>query len=479
MQFNSVEFGVFFLAVLLAYYGLARNYGTQRWVVVIGSVVFYAFWSFGFVFHFLLVVIANYFATQWMDRTASPRGKKAILATTIVLDLANLACFKYLALLYDTYGSLSGLLGLTQIGFPRPEVLLPLGISFYTFHVISYLVDHYRKVPDSRPRDLVDFLFYVTMFSHQIAGPILRGHELFPQLAYKPYARSDVREGFERLLLGLFQKAVIADNLAVIADHGYRNWDRLTAQELYVVLVAYSFQIFFDFAGYSNMGIGSARMLGYRLPENFNTPYISANISEFWRRWHMTLSRWIRDYIFIPLGGSRASSLATDRNLLVTMGLAGLWHGAAWSFVVWGLYHGVGLILHRHWSGSSASTRLGRLLPAPVLKIAMIFFTFHFVTFGWVLFRAPDWSSALSIYARLAHGMVAPERGFDSALLFKSYGFTAVLLYGLAIVGVRVLKRANADFWRPHRRWFVYVAAIYLLLLLIPEKSEPFIYFQF
>jgi alginate O-acetyltransferase complex protein AlgI len=317
------------------------------------------------------------------------------------------------------------------------------------------------------------------MFPHQIAGPILRGHELFPQLAYKPFVRNSFREGFERLLLGLFQKAVIADNLAVIVDYGYKNWDRLAAQELYVVLIAYSFQIYFDFAGYSNMGIGAARMLGYQLPENFNVPYIAASISEFWRRWHMTLSRWIRDYIFIPLGGSHGFNVATNRNLLVTMGLAGLWHGAAWSFVVWGLFHGVGLMFHRHWSGSAARRALERRIRPSLYRAAMIFLTFNFVTLGWVLFRSPDWITAYSIYGRLLHGLMAPEYRFDGALLFKSYGFTAAVLYGLAIVGARLLKPANGEFWPMRRRCLVYAAAIYLLLLLIPEHSEPFIYFQF
>jgi alginate O-acetyltransferase complex protein AlgI len=480
MAFNSLEYAVFLALFLCAHYGLGRTFAIQRLLVIVASAVFYAFWSPAFLVHFFAVVWLTYAASLWMEAAATANAKRAILWIAISANLANLGFWKYAGFAVETVSWLLTHLGMRSVPLRGPQLVLPLAISFYTFHAISYLVDLYRHHPHSRPRNLLDFLFYIVMFPHQVAGPILRGHELFPQLEHKPLRGQELSAGLTRILIGLFQKSVIADNLAIAADHGFRYPTELSAGEAYVVLLAYTFQIFFDFAGYTNMGIGSARLLGYRLPENFDAPYLSADISEFWRRWHMTLSRWIRDYIFIPLGGSRGSELATSCNLMITMGLAGLWHGASWTFVAWGLYHGAGLVVHRGWRASGSRAALVRA-PLPRLGRAVaLLATFHFVALGWVLFRAPDFGTALRFYDRLWQGLTGHLAwSVEQAYIFKTYGFTAMLLYGLGIAATRVrgLRAWLDQSWEV--RAMAWGIVLCVILLLTPRDTAPFIYFQF
>lgn len=480
MQFNSLEYALFLALTVLLYYAVARSFPAQKWLVVAASALFYAFWSSSFLLFFIVAMSLNYAFGLWMQATTSHRLKRAILAFAIAANLVNLAVWKYAALAVDSMRFLAERLNWPASALERPTLVLPLAISFYTFHAISYLVDLYRQHPNSKPRGLLEFLFYISMFPHQIAGPILRGHELFPQLEYKRLRFANLEMGLQRILIGLFQKAVIADNLSILADYGYRHPPELSAGETYLLLLAYCFQIFFDFAGYTNMAIGSARLLGYALPENFDNPYISTDIAEFWRRWHMTLSRWIRDYIFIPLGGSRGSSWYTARNLLITMGLAGLWHGASWTFAVWGLYHGVGLVLHRGWSASALRVRLTARLPPLAYKALALVVTFHFVTFGWVLFRSPDFATAGAIFARLAQGFTGVASWHvDEAFVFKTYGFTAMLLYGLVLAIAKLGRVRGAIAQRFELRAMLWGLMLYLTLLLAPISTDPFIYFQF
>lgn len=479
MEFNSPQYFLFLGLVLVLYYAGARTYRAQRLLIVGASLVFYAAWSPTFLLHFVAVATLNYAASLWMLATPSQRGRRLILGFAIAVDLVNLAVFKYSTLLVDSLLGLSGRLFGRSDFMTVPHLILPLAISFYTFHIISYLVDVYQQKPGARAASLLDFLFYVTLFPHQIAGPILRGHELFHQMRHQPPRAANLLQGFERVLLGLFQKAVIADNLAVIADYGFKHHAALSAGELYVVLIAYTFQIFCDFAGYSNMAIGSARMLGYVLPENFNNPYVVANISEFWRRWHMTLSRWIRDYIFIPLGGSQGSAWATSINLLITMGLAGLWHGASWTFLVWGLYHGAGLVVARAYAATGLRQRLMQGLSQPLYRLLAIVVTFHFVMLGWVLFRARDFTTAWDIYRQLAAGLTTLDAWYVApAFLLKSYGFTALVLYGVYVLLARwhFSRQILQD---GLRRGYLYAIVLYLVLLLAPVHTNPFIYFQF
>lgn len=477
MQFNTVAYIAFLLVVVVGYYSAARTYSRQRLLILIGSACFYAFWSAIFLAHLVGMLLFNYWISVHILNAARNIAKRRLLVLGITVNLGNLFVFKYAGLAVATSNDLMKFLGWSDLLLPKITVFLPLAISFYTFSVISYLVDIYRdqQVRASGP---LDFLFYAMFFPHLIAGPILRKHEFFPQCGNKTLVWHNIRYGTERILIGLFQKAVIADNLAIIVDHGYGKYSALSMAEMYVVLLAYSFQIFFDFAGYTAIAIGSARIFGYVFPENFNTPYVGANISDFWRRWHMTLSRWIRDYIYIPLGGSRGSKLRAQVNLLVTMGLAGLWHGASWNFAVWGLYHGAGLVIH-HWFEESKFRRvICQSLPLALYHGIMVLLTFHFVTFGWVLFRARDISTAWGIYEKFGD-WVPSAVTLDPAYLLKSYGFTALLLYGLyvLIAGRPAIRAIFAE--APRRRAMVYGIALALILVLAPLHTDPFIYFRF
>jgi len=479
MQFNSVEYLAFLAVVLVFYYAAARTALAQQLVVVLASAAFYAFWSPAFLVHFFAIVAGSYGVSRWAMTRERAEDRRRIVIGLIVVMLANLALWKYAALAVQTLNAGLGWLGVAR-PLDAPRLVLPLAISFYTFHIVSYVVDLYRGLPHSRPRNLLEFAFYVTMFPHQIAGPILRGHELFPQIDRKPLRAEALLGGAQTFLVGLFQKAVVADNLAIVADYGFARPGELTPAETYVALMAYTFQIFFDFAGYTRMGIGSARMLGYELPENFDNPYAAADISEFWRRWHMTLSRWIRDYIFVPLGGSRGSSLVTARNMLITMGLAGLWHGASWTFVAWGLYHGLAIVVHRGWRASRLWALVARTVPAVLHRVLGIAVTFHVVALGWVLFRAPDFEVALDLYGALTRITAArPALQVDEAFLLKTYGFTTLLLYGLGLLVLRL----DALRWRlaarVEWRFAAWGLLVFCVVVLAPVHSDPFIYFQF
>ncbi len=476
MEFNSVIYIIFLATAVALYYVVPRSYTTQRLIVLTASAIFYAFWSLPFLLHLVGVLLFNYALTLRMVESRDAQARRRLLIIGIAADLGNLFVFKYAGLAVQTGNALVGALGWRDLLLPDITPLLPLAISFYTFSVISYLVDVYRD-PRGRARDAQEFVFYATFFPHLIAGPILRKDEFFPQCGYQAPKGSNLTAGVHRIIVGLFQKAVIADNLAVIVDHGYRNYAALSTSDACVVLVAYSFQIFFDFAGYSAIAIGSARLFGYVFPENFNSPYAAVNLSDFWRRWHMTLSRWIRDYIYIPLGGSRNGQRSTNINLVTTMALAGLWHGASWTFAVWGLWHGVGLALQNLYSASGLRRRLG-MLSGVAYKPVSIVLTFAFVTFGWVLFRAPDFATAAAMYGKFIPGS-GHDWSLDPAYLFKSYGFTALALYTVVVVLSRSQTLKAVVFDIPRRRVLMYAITLGLVVILPPLQTDPFIYFRF
>jgi alginate O-acetyltransferase complex protein AlgI len=477
MEFNSVVYVVFLAAVVLLYRYGARTYGAQRALIVAASALFYAFWSPSFLLHLVAILSLNYWWSTRMAAAKNPATRKAMLIVGIGVDLGNLFVFKYAGLAADAVDRLALLFGAAAPPIPPVTPLLPLAISFYTFSVISYLVDTYRD-ERGQARGTGEFLFYAMFFPHLIAGPILRKSEFFPQCGFRQATAQDFSEGLHRIVVGMFQKAVIADNLAIVVDHGYANVGRLSAAEAVVVLVAYAFQIYFDFAGYSAIAIGSARLFGYVFPENFNVPYVASNISEFWRRWHMTLSRWIRDYIYIALGGSRGGRLRTQANLLLTMGIAGLWHGASWNFAVWGLFHGLGLVIHHAYERTRMRAAVVRMMPEPAYRVTAVLVTFVFVTLGWVLFRAPSWGAAARMYRQLIDwgpGMWA----LDEAYLLKSYGFSALAAYGAAVACGRWSPLRRAIFGVPRRVVLVYLLAMLLVVTLAPLNTDPFIYFRF
>ncbi len=388
MSFASPLFLWYFMPAVLAAVLVAPR-GWRNGVVATASLVFYAVGAGPTTLLLLACMVVNYLvgpALEPDDWDLKPQRRRRWLHGVIAFDVAVLVVWKYAGFAST---QAAGLASFTGLDLPVVELVLPIGISFYTFHHISYVVDVYRG---ERPalRDPVSFVAYIAMFPQLVAGPIVRYREIADQLGQPRNDRlDDIAAGLPRFALGLTKKVVIADSLAPVVDACFNTpADQMTTTIAWLGAIGYTLQLYFDFSGYSDMAIGLGRMLGFRLPENFARPYSSASITEFWRRWHMSLSRWFRDYLYIPLGGNRQGDRTTYRNLWIVFALTGLWHGANWTFLVWGLYHGTALVIERRrgWGFVAASSRRWLVRRALTLLI---------VVFGWVLFRSPNLGTAL------------------------------------------------------------------------------------
>ena len=469
MLFNSLYFLFFLALVLTVYHGLLRSFAARKLFLLAASWAFYASWSP----RFLLLLIA----TTWIDfqlarvihraRSVSPARARALLVTSLCLNLGLLAYFKYGLFLYDSAGALFRLP-------PAPgflAVAVPLGISFYTFHSISYVIDTYRgtRPPTDSFRD---FALYVAFFPQLIAGPITRWGFFGPQLAERPHVgMARIDESLFLLAVGYVKKVACADSLGgfvdgVYADVGSQGWI-----ELVVALYAYAFQIYFDFSGYTDIAMGVAGLLGFRLPENFRHPYLAENPSEFWRRWHISLSTWLRDYLYVGLGGNRHGRVRTYVNLFLTMLLGGLWHGAAWTFVAWGAFHGLWLAAHRAIVRDALLGR--RIAELDVPRWLRRAVTFHLVALAWVPFRAPSFTHASAILRGLFTGGDQLNAPLPLAVI-------AIILVGLATHGFALQSRLEHVFERwPRPAQGIAYGMVIIVIALTIGQSERFIYFQF
>lgn len=381
MLFSSIIFIVYFLPIFLGVYLLT---GLRTAVLLTGSVIFYTWGEGEYVFLLAGLILLNFYLAQTL-RNRKGRRRTMWLTIALVVDLGVLGTFKYANFVGQIINSLAGFLVL-----PSHALRLPLGISFFTFQLISYLVDVYRGDVKTE-NNLWRFATYILMFPHLIAGPIVRYSQIRDELASRSSDRRRLGLGLQYFIAGLCQKVMIANTVAVLADHAFGlRVNDLDASVAWLGILAYTLQIYFDFAGYSNMAIGLAFMLGFTFPKNFDYPYAARSITEFWRRWHMSLSFWFRDYLYIPLGGNRGGRWKTIRNLLIVFFLTGLWHGAAWKFIVWGLFHGTFLLLERAW--------LGAWLARLSFLIGWVY-TIAVVMVGWVFFRADNLTHAL-LYLR-------------------------------------------------------------------------------
>lgn len=351
MLFNSGVFLKFFAAFLLLYWLVRHDLRARNWLIVLASYLFYGWWDYRFLSLILISSVMDYGVGLALQGAERPRARQAWLVVSLAGNLAILGFFKY----YDFFVS-SGAALLAQLGLPFHArtlgIILPVGVSFYTFQSISYVMDVYRReLPATR--SLVQFLAYVSFFPQLVAGPIERAAHLLPQFAKtRAITPRMLEEGGWLMVLGLFKKVVLADNLAPLADMVYQN-TTFSGPAVALGTVAFAFQIYCDFSGYSDIARGTARVLGFDIMVNFNLPYAAANLREFWRRWHISLSTWLRDYLYIPLGGNRGGKARTCLNVFLTMLLGGLWHGAAWNFVLWGVWHGAGLVVQRVVRGAS------------------------------------------------------------------------------------------------------------------------------
>src|SRR5688500_14661869 len=365
MVFNSLQFAWFFVVVYALYRVLPHR--GQNWLLLVASYYFYAAWDYRFVTLLAASTLVDYSCGRALGAMRDERRRRIVMWLSIGFNLAMLGFFKYFNFFADNLQALFAAIG-WQLDYVTIRILLPIGISFYTFVTMSYVIDVYRREIEPE-RNLVDFAVFVAYFPHLVAGPILRATALLPQIARpRRITAAQIREGLWLMAWGFFQKIFVADNLAPIASHIFAPDTHTTGVNVLLGTYAFAFQIYGDFAGYSNIARGTSKLMGIDLSINFLYPYFVLSPRAFWRNWHISLSAWLRDYLYVPLGGSRGSELRTHRNLMITMMLGGLWHGAAWTFVLWGVYQGVVLVLGRWIERATARLRFLRAVP-PALTI--------------------------------------------------------------------------------------------------------------
>lgn len=466
MLFHSYTF-LAFLIIVVGTVAASPQRG-RRYILLAASYLFYASWNSTYALLIAFSTLVDYFAAGRIKTSPTQASRKAYLVLSLATNLTLLGIFKY----YNFFAfSLREYLSL-QV--PIHELLLPVGISFYTFQSMSYTIDVYRRKIDTA-KDLVDFALFVSFFPQLVAGPIVRAAEFLPQLE-RPlgFDPDSVRLGIKLFLFGLFKKVVVADNLAVFVDSVHANPSVVSPGDLWVSAYAFAFQIYYDFSGYSDMAIGLAHIFGFRFPDNFRRPYCARNVSEFWRRWHISLSSWLRDYLYIPLGGSRGGTIKTARNLMITMVLGGLWHGANWTFVAWGFLHGLFLGVHRVFTRTLANhPRADHLMASPIMTPLFVLLTFHCWTLSMVLFRASSIGVADSMLARMF---------FPGGSLAPSAWGILVLCIVLYIAQVSQERRdllAQFDSFPMALRVAILVIGFWAMIILKPEGTEPFLYFQF
>jgi alginate O-acetyltransferase complex protein AlgI len=481
MLFSSPVFLFLFLPLLLAVYWIAPQ-RLKNTVLVAASLWFYAWGEPSLVVVMLVSIAMNWLLALRIDRLAGDTASRGILALAVCANLGLLIYFKYAVFLIE---NLNGLLAIASVGpIAPPDVVMPIGISFYTFQAMSYVVDVYRRQV-SAERNPLNVALYISLFPQLIAGPIVRYIDIAEQIRGRRVTLSLFAEGVQRFTIGLAKKMLIANAAAAVADAVFDIPDaQLGTAVAWLGIVCYTLQIYFDFSGYSDMAIGLGLMFGFRFLENFNYPYIAQSLTEFWRRWHISLSGWFRDYLYIPLGGNRRGSWATYRNLLIVFALCGLWHGASWSFLAWGLFHGGFLVVERCGFGRVLEHIPAILRHAYLLLVVMI---------GWVFFRADDLPHAATYLAAMAGMGAASTREFHVGLWLDS-GLSLVLIAG-SIGSLpwpawarerRLLAEAGAG-WSAAVQGAVSTArlAVVALLLLASASSmlagthNPFIYFRF
>lgn len=462
MLFNSPVFLFLFLPITYAVFWSLRS-KNQRYVwLTATSYVFYGYWNWSYCGLMALATLVSYLTglgfLQWR---ANPRARKLLLVLPIALELALLGYFKYTDFSIQMLNRVLTWQGLATI--PLPHILLPIGISFYIFHTITYIVDCYLEVI-TPTRNLWEFSCYVSLFSQLVAGPIVRFRELEKDLENIDSAkrRDFLDRGWSFFTIGLIQKVVMADSIAAVIDPAFQDVWSLSTLSAWLCMLGYTYQIYFDFAGYSNMAVGLGLLFGLHIPQNFNSPYRALNPADFWRRWHMSLSRCFRDYVYLPMVGRRPSQYRVYGVTLATMTLCGLWHGANYTFVIWGAYHGLLLVFY---------TRFAALWDRCAVSLQRVV-TFLLVLFGLVLFRAADFTTATAIFARL----LWPHSG---APLIGAMALGGMLLLAAAIAHFGFNTFEMSHQWQPWATAGLCLLLVVALFLMYGAKSSPFLYFQF
>lgn len=474
MVFNSLTFVVFFLVVLGSYYTV-NNWKSQKTILLLASYLFYAAWNPPFVALLWLSTIIDWYAAKGIESSTDTRKRRLYMFISLLLNLGLLGYFKYGGFILENVKTLCAMMGMT-LASSGHDIILPVGISFYTFQTLSYTLDVYRR--ESKPANsFLDFALYVTFFPQLVAGPIVRAADFLPQCESPRKATSrQFFWGLYLMTLGLFQKVVLADTFMATASDTVFNWNKgpLHILDAWVGTLAFTGQIFFDFAGYSTTAIGVALCFGFILTDNFKFPYAAIGFSDFWRRWHMSLSTWLRDYLYIPLGGNKHGTIRTLTNLMITMFIGGLWHGAAWTFVFWGVLHGLYLMLERLLQQVFRHKNVTQHLP---VRMVLRFITLFFVCLAWVFFRAKTFEGAmLLIMAMLG---VIP----DGAQILPTIELYKVLVVFAGLVGIHWFLRENnleLAMEKMPSWWIATIWTAMIIGLIVTQGGgNAFIYFQF
>ena len=485
MLFNSYEYIFLFLPtafILYFYLNKLKLAVAAKLILIIASLIFYGWWEPSYVFIILLSVLFNFSIGNLLSSKLlkSKISKKIVLAVGISANLSLLGYFKYMDFFLENINSIFGTY------YPYLNLALPLGISFFTFQQITYLVDSYKS--ETKEHSFLNYMLFVTFFPQLIAGPIVHHKEMLPQFASKwnMVARyQNISMGLFIFSIGLFKKVVIADRLAVLVSKGFDEADSLNMIEAWVTSLSYTMQLYFDFSGYTDMAIGAALLFNIKLPINFHSPYKAANIQEFWRRWHITLTRFLKEYLYIPLGGNRAGELRTYLNLFTVFFLAGLWHGAGWTFIFWGMLHGLALIVHRIWK------KIGYAMP----RILAWIITFNFVNIAWIFFRAENFDDALKVLRGMfSSDLVLPAALSEKLSFMKSYGIkfgsylealgagkSAIVLLTIAMAIAVFAKNSNELTFASSqgKLKMAYSALLFSVSILSMNRISEFIYFNF
>lgn len=486
MLFNSLEFLIFFPIVCLGYFLIPHKY---RWIwLLIASYIFYMGWNAAYALLLLFSTVVTWLTGIAVDRSAGTKRRKVFLALGITINLAILFVFKYFGFFMDTVYSVFGALGIayTEIQF---SLVLPVGISFYTFQAIGYCIDVYRKQTPVQ-RNFGKYALFVSFFPQLVAGPIERSNTLIPQFEeVHTFSSERTASGLRLMAWGFFKKIVIADTVCVAVNRVYNNVESFQGLPLILATVLFTIQIFCDFSGYSDIARGCARIMGFRLMKNFDHPYFATSIRDFWRRWHISLSTWFKDYVYIPLGGNRKGKHRTSLNLLITFLVSGLWHGANWTFIIWGGFHAIVQIIERYTKNFFAKlshvTRLERV--PKVRKAGKIIFTFCLVCFAWIFFRANSVQDAFYVIGNLFNfqSFSTSELYTILKLMFDTRAEVYRLLLTLPVFIIasfvdykcsinRIVTRRSSV-----TRFIIYVIIVVYILLAARADIQDFIYFQF
>lgn len=488
MIFNSVTYLVFLTIVVCLFWALPNR--LRLWMILLASLTFYGFWRPEFLSIMILSAGTDFFVARRIEANEALAMRRRWLLLSLAVNLGLLFYFKYLFFAMDNAVAVLNFVGMAELRSPILDIVLPLGISFYTFQTISYTVDVYRRFIPAE-RDVVLYGCFVTFFPQLVAGPILRGRELLHQLEVRPAFRLDTfASGLRRILFGLFLKVVLADNIAPFVDSGFEHpVSALSALDVMTLAFLFGFQIYFDFSAYSHIAIGSARLMGISFPENFNFPYLANSPREFWRRWHISLSSWIRDYLYLPLLGAKVHDRSVGglaavgeeheestrhplAALFLTWAIMGLWHGANWTFVLWGLWHATSIAIYRAVSGRTIA------LPLYVRKVGGWAITLPVVMLAWIPFRAQTVDAAVDMFAKL----VSPREWLYLGMRENTYLLATAMLIATILAS---LFHEHANQWLSRRKPAGFVletammGAVVALVFVFLRPISQFIYFQF